>query len=39
VASRAVSVFESRFGVQQERMSAMPALLVRVAERIEDGAR
>jgi hypothetical protein len=30
---------ESRFGTQEERMSAMLGLLVRVAERIEGGAR
>lgn len=33
------SVQESRFGAQEERMAAMLSLLVRVAERIEGGAR
>lgn len=30
---------ESRFGAQEERMAAMLSLLVRLAERIEGGAR
>jgi hypothetical protein len=33
------SAMESRFGAQEERMAAMLSLLVRVAERIEGGAR
>jgi hypothetical protein len=33
------SVQESRFGAQEERMAAMLSLLVRVAERIDGGAR
>jgi hypothetical protein len=34
-----LAAMEQRFGVQEERMSAMLALIVRVAERLDGGIR